>query len=360
VIIPVQVSVTVDTVAGSAISVSPSALAFTYPLGGSVPAPQALQLTGSGAQTVPYVARAGSPANWLSVSPTSGTTPATLEVAVATAGLAAGTYNGTVAVNGGADVIPVTLTVAAASTALPTITAVVNSASYATGALSPGELITIGGSNLGPANPAYLTLDSNGNVATSIGGVTVSIGGTLAPLVYASSSQINAIVPYEVIGLSTANVIVNYLGVRSNGYGMETAAAAPGIFTQSSSGSGPGTILNQDYTVNGPNNPAARGSSITIYMTGEGQTNPNGVDGKMTTANTSGAGPVTPAPLLQVSALIGGVPALVEFAGEAPGVVSGVLQVNVQIPANTPTGDVPISVSVGTSSSQPGVTVSVQ
>jgi uncharacterized protein (TIGR03437 family) len=63
---------------------------------------------------------------------------------------------------------------------------------------------------------------------------------------------------------------------------------------------------------------------------------------------------------LQVSALIGGVPALVEFAGEAPGVVSGVLQVNVQIPANTPTGDVPISVSVGTSSSQPGVTVSVQ
>jgi uncharacterized protein (TIGR03437 family) len=263
-------------------------------------------------------------------------------------------------VNGAALSIPVGFVVTAASAALPTIAAVVNSASYATGAVSPGEMITIGGTNLGPASPAYLTFDSNGNVATSIGGVTVSIGGTLAPLVYVSSGQINAVVPYEVSGLIAPNVIVNYLGVGSNGYGLQTVAAAPGIFTQSSSGSGAGTILNQDYTVNGPGNPAARGSSITIYMTGEGQTNPTGVDGWVTVANTRGAGPVTPAPLLQVSALIGGVSALVEFAGEAPGVVSGVLQVNVQVPANAPTGDVPIVVSVGASGSQPGVTVSVQ
>src|SRR5947209_1425442 len=76
--------------------------------------------------------------------------------------------------------------------------------------------------------------------------------------------------------------------------------------------------------------------------------------------DSSGAGPLTPAPLLPVSALIGGVPALVQFAGEAPGLVSGVLQVNVQIPANAPTGNVPIWVSIGTDSTQQGVTVSVQ
>ena len=76
--------------------------------------------------------------------------------------------------------------------------------------------------------------------------------------------------------------------------------------------------------------------------------------------DSSGAGPLTPAPLLPVSALIGGVPALVQFAGEAPGLVSGVLQVNVQIPANAPTGNVPIWVSIGNNSTQQGVTVSVQ
>ena len=92
-------------------------------------------------------------------------------------------------------------------------------------------------------------------------------------------------------------------------------AAAPGIFTQNASGSGPGAILNQDYTVNGPSHPASRGSTIVVYMTGEGQTAPVGVTGKVTTVNTSGVGPLTPAPLLPVSALIGGLPALVQFAG---------------------------------------------
>jgi uncharacterized protein (TIGR03437 family) len=175
-----------------------------------------------------------------------------------------------------------------------------------------------------------------------------------------SSTLINAVVPYEVAGSTSPVVQVKYLGQTSNGYGLQSAVAAPGIFTQNASGAGLGAILNQDYTVNGLSHAAARGSSILVYMTGEGQTTPSGVTGKVTTANTSGTGPLTPAPLLPVSALIGGLPALVQFAGEAPGLVSGVLQVNVQVPASAPTGNVPISVSVGTNSTQQGVTVSVQ
>jgi uncharacterized protein (TIGR03437 family) len=355
--VSIPVSVTVAA-AASTLSASPSSLALSYRLGGSIPAAQPLQLTAPGGPAVAFTATASSTGSWLSVTPNSGSTPATLEVSIAPAGLSAGTYNGTVTVNGGALTITVTLTVAAAP--LPTITGVVNAASFATGAVSPGELISIVGTALGPANPAYLTLDANGNVATSIGGVTVMVGGRPAPLVYAGSSQINAIVPYEVIGLLAPTVLVNYLGQSSNGFTLQTAAAVPGIFTQTASGSGPGTIMNQDYTLNGPGHPAARGSTVTLYMTGEGQTAPGGVDGKVTVVNTSGAGPVTPAPLLTVTALIGGAPAVVEFAGEAPGLVSGVLQVNVQIPANAPAGDVPIVVSVGTSSSQAGVTVSVE
>jgi len=94
-------------------------------------------------------------------------------------------------------------------------------------------------------------------------------------------------------------------------------------------------------------------------MTGEGQTNPAGVTGKVTTV--SATPPLTPAPLLPVSVLIGGQPAAaIPFFGEAPGLVSGVLQLNVTIPNNVGTGDLPIVVSVGSNQSQSGVTVSVK
>jgi uncharacterized protein (TIGR03437 family) len=214
---------------------------------------------------------------------------------------------------------------------------------------------------LGPATPATLTLTSSGNVSTSIGGVTVTIGGTLAPLVYVSSSQINAIVPYEVSGLIAPTIVVSYLGQSSNGYPLQTAVAAPAIYTQNQSGSGPGAILNQDYTLNGSSHPAAKGSIVQVFMTGEGTTSPTHVTGKVNNVTSASQLPV---PLLPVSALVGGQPALVTFAAEAPGLVSGVMQVNIQIPATLVTNGQPtaesIVISVGTSATPNGVTVTVQ
>src|ERR1017187_6470256 len=92
-------------------------------------------------------------------------------------------------------------------------------------------------------------------------------------------------------------------------------------------------------------------------MTGEGQTAPAGVTGKVTTVAPNP--PITPQPQLPVAVLINGQPASVAFYGEAPGLVSGVMQLNVQIPANAPPGNLPIAVSVGGNSSQNGVTISV-
>jgi uncharacterized protein (TIGR03437 family) len=69
---------------------------------------------------------------------------------------------------------------------------------------------------------------------------------------------------------------------------------------------------------------------------------------------------VTPAPLLAVGVTVNGQPALYVYAGEAPGLVSGMMQLNVQIPATAPSGDLPILVSIGGNTSQSGVTVSVQ
>ena len=93
-------------------------------------------------------------------------------------------------------------------------------------------------------------------------------------------------------------------------------------------------------------------------MTGEGETSPFGVTGKVTTV--ASAPPLTPGPLLQPSVTIGGQPAGWNFAGEAPTLVSGVMQLNVVVPTNIAAGDQPIVVSFGGNPSQHGVTVSVK
>ncbi len=137
------------------------------------------------------------------------------------------------------------------------------------------------------------------------------------------------------------------------------ATTVPGLFTQNASGSGPGAILNQDNSVNGPGSPAAKGSTVQVYPAGEGQTSPPSVTGAITTAILPPP-QVTPAPLLAVGVTINGQPALYVYAGEAPGLVAGMMQLNVQIPAAAPSGDLQILVSIGENTTQNGVTVSVR
>ena len=139
---------------------------------------------------------------------------------------------------------------------------------------------------------------------------------------------------------------------------LASTPSAPALFTFNGSGTGPAAALNQDNSYNVPNNPAPKGSYVTLFLTGEGQTAPQGVTGKVT--SVSATPPLTPQPLLAVSVMIGGQLASVTFYGEAPDLVSGVMQLDVQIPTNVPSGNLPITVSVGGNSSQNGVTVSVQ
>jgi uncharacterized protein (TIGR03437 family) len=191
--------------------------------------------------------------------------------------------------------------------------------------------------------------------------VSVSFGGIAAPLLYVSPTQINCVVPYEAANLASPWVQVTYGGAPSNQFRLSSmAAAVPGIFAQDGSGKGAGAIIDSAGALNGPDNPAAQGSIITFYMTGEGQTNPAGTTGLVTQLNTSPGGPITPQPLLPVGVTIGGQPATVTFYGEAPGMVSGVLQVNVQVPTGLPSGSLPIIVSVGSSVSQSGLTILVK
>jgi uncharacterized protein (TIGR03437 family) len=100
--------------------------------------------------------------------------------------------------------------------------------------------------------------------------------------------------------------------------------------------------------------PAHPGSIVVLWGTGEGITDPAGVDGRP-------AVDVLPKPVAPVSVQIGGLPAVVEYAGAAPGNMPGLFQINARIAAGVSTGDsVPVSVKVGDLSSQQGVTVAVR
>jgi uncharacterized protein (TIGR03437 family) len=157
-------------------------------------------------------------------------------------------------------------------------------------------------------------------------------------------------VPYGVAGRVTTTIVVEYSGVQSTALTYSVVVAAPGVYTLNAQGTGPGAILNQDYSVNGQSNPEKRGNIIAIYMTGEGQTNPGGVDGLVIPAVAS----ALKHPILPVSVTIGGIDAPVLYSGSAPGLISGVMQVNVTIPLAAPVGTQPVVVTVGTAKSQSG------
>ena len=282
---------------------------------------------------------------WLTVYPFSGTGPATVKLSAAGAGLSPGLYP-VLLIFQSADALPETIPVEVNFVVgKPEIKNVLNGASFTNTGLSPGQFFTVFGSAFGPANGQGILLDQNGKVGSEVYGITVLVDGIPAPLLYMTPTQINAIAPY---GLSskighTVTVEVNNNGAVSATYNVKVVAAAPAIF---SLGNGQGAILNQDYKVNGPKNPAAPGSYIYIYGTGQGQTKPAGVDGKINGATVSSL----PVPTGKFSLTIGGVPVPasdISFAGDAPYSVDGFFQVDAKIPSNVKSGKQPVVLKIG-------------
>ena len=357
---PITVPVVLNVAAPQTLSANPASLTFAYVTGLGAPAAQnvTVSITGS---SVPINAQVqANPATpWLQVTPATAASPATFSVSVTPGSLAAGTYTGAIVVTSAGALnavnIPVTLNVT--SIPKPVISSVGNAASYATGSISPGENIVIFGTGIGPATLASGTV-TGGVLGSTAGNTRVLFDGVPAPILYASATQTSVLVPYGVNGRTTTNVVVEYSGVASSAISYSVAASAPGIYTLNQQGTGPGAVVNQNgTTVNGAAAPAARGSVIAIYMTGEGQTSPAGADGAIIPPVESSL----KKPVLPVTATINGIDATVVYAGSAPGFVSGAMQVNVRIPDNAPTGAaVPLVVKIGTASTQPGVTIAIQ
>ncbi len=155
---------------------------------------------------------------------------------------------------------------------------VVSSASALAGSVSPGEIIALYGSGLGPAQLSVASPGGQGFFPTQSAATQVFFDGIPAPLIYSSSAQTAAIVPYGVAG-PTTSIQIQYQGRAVASQSAPVAAVAPAIFTANASGAGPAAALNQDGSLNGSSNPAKLGSVIVLFATGEGQSSPAGVDG---------------------------------------------------------------------------------
>ena len=205
----------------------------------------------------------------------------------------------------------------------PAVESVTNLASGLAGPAAPGELVTIAGSGVAPADGSTLAVYFN---------------GIASPLAVPSGDQITAIVPYGISG--TADVVIDYGGQQTNLFPLGVIDASPEIFTQS--GSGQAIAANQDSSFNSPANPARKGAYLSFWVTGQGAVSAGSYQ----------------SPMLPVRATLGGVDAEVSFAGL---IYPGVLQVNIKVADNTPSGDaVSLALIIGSEASRKTATVAIQ
>lgn len=215
-----------------------------------------------------------------------------------------------------------------------------NAASYAAGApLAPGSI----GAAFGNFLLSAPTAEPGGIVLpTTIRGLSLLVGGQAAPLFYASASEVNFQVPWELAGATQAPITATLNLQTGPSQTAGLAAFSPGIFSTNSQGTGQGAILDSAYKLVDASNPATAGSSyVQIYCTGLGAVGNQPADGA----------PALAVPLSKTLSMpvvtIGGVTATVLFSGLAPTLV-GVDQINVLVPAGSATGvAVPVSIAIG-------------
>lgn len=231
---------------------------------------------------------------------------------------------------------------------------IVSAASYEAGGVAPGEILSIFGNDLGPAEPTGAQPDASGQYAMSLDDSQVLFDGLPAPMLSAGANQLTLIAPFEVANGESTVVQVSHAGTLSDPVRLAVSWFKPGVFTIDQTGSGTAAIINGNGSVNSPGNPAPRGSLVSIYGTGGGQTNPPGVTGQTTPAVLSSLGE-------PVSVQFGGVAGTVTYAGGAPLEIGGLFQINVAVPEDAPTGSaVPLLVEVGEWKAQINATIAIQ
>lgn len=340
----IGVSLTVVIDSTLVLKAVPQSLAFNYVNGGAVPPAQPLAVSVTGTAVIFQTDVSAPPTGkWLTVTPSGGATPATVNVQVDPKGLTPGTYNGTITlhlafVTTAAQTIPVTFTVQPAAV-LPSIAAngVVNAANL-TGAIAPGTWVSIFGSLLSGTTRSWRDTDFvAGKLPLSLDGVSVTINSKPAPVAFVSPGQINVLAPDET---STGLLFVQVkapAGSTDSVLALEqTAAPALFQFRGPSAVYVAGTHADGSYLAGSPlvqqgilGTPAKPGETIVVYGTGFGATQP---------PISATALVPSPLPLANPQDLrirIGGVDAAIAFAGL---ISPGLYQFNVVVP-EVPDGD---------------------
>jgi uncharacterized protein (TIGR03437 family) len=230
-----------------------------------------------------------------------------------------------------------------------------DAASLVAESVTPGELVLISGSGLGPTDLVVAPVPpAGGKYSTTLAGTSVFFDSIAAPIRAVVDKAVLVQVPWELGDRDSTTIVIRANGQSSRGIVVDNTRTRPGIYTAGNTGVGQAQVINQNGSVNSSSNRAPKGSVVAVYMNGGGSVLP-----------TQTTGAVTPnSPLsyatLPVRAFVGDREARVLFAGLAPGTL-GAFQVNVEIPPNAPSGAlVSLSISVDGRSTQNGVTIAVQ
>jgi uncharacterized protein (TIGR03437 family) len=246
-----------------------------------------LRNTGGGAMQWTTSVTYGNGSGWLALQPSQGINNTTVQVFAQSQNLAAGIYKAAITVNGGpyttSKTISVVFVVPPTSVAppVPTISSVLNAASFAAVPVVPGSITTIMGSALSGKS------------------VSAAFNGLAALILYDDGKQINLLVPAELPSSGSAQLVVTADGVASQPRSVTLAPFAPAIFA--------GVALNQDSSINSIDNPADPASVVVVFATG-----------------LSGSGKITARVHDEDIEVL-------YYAGPAPG-LAGVQQVNLRIP----------------------------
>lgn len=200
--------------------------------------------------------------------------------------------------------------------------------------LSPGSILSIEGPGVGPEEA--WNAQPGSPLPDTLGDLQVTLDGRVLPLLSASRQEIRAVVPYSQPGFKTSALAIRKGSAQVSIYGYVSAVGGS-IFRRDDSGIA--AALNEDGTVNSPGNPAARGSIVSLFLTGMGPLAPPLPDNAWTPLDTSGYTTATP-PMVYIQAPVtsGAAGMVVVYSGPAPGQAPGVYQLNVRVPELALTG----------------------
>jgi uncharacterized protein (TIGR03437 family) len=246
----------------------------------------------------------------------------------------------------------------------PVVRTAVNAAAHA-GPIAPNAMVEIYGQNFQAGSRTRTAglgdLTADLKFPTALSCVAVEIAGRRVPITYVQQDQINVQAPTVAATGPVTLVVIANPGrpneLRSDPASIQMQATAPALFTLGASKSVAAQFAGSADIVADPSifpggKPAKPGDSVTLYGTGFGFTQPVWQAGEIPNQTAQFQGVVT--------VTIGGAPAAVQYAGLAPGSISGLYQFNVQVPQSAPSGNQPVSVALNGVSTPPGVTIPVQ